>query len=43
MDDAALVSSFERFGNLLGDRQCVPDGQRTIGEPLRQRRALDEL
>ena len=43
MDDALVVSDFERFGNLAGDRQRFVDRNRARREAIGQRGAVDEL
>ena len=43
MDDALLVRGFEGFGNLLRDRQRLVDRNRSLRDPVRERRPLDQL
>ena len=43
MDDALLVRRFERFGDLLRDRQRLIEGYRTLRDALGERRPLDQL
>ena len=43
MDDAALVSGLESFGDLLGDGGCFFDRDRSVRDPIRERRSFDEL
>ena len=43
MDDALLVRGFERFGNLTRDPRSFNHRNRTVAQPIGQRRALDEL
>ena len=43
MRDAQLVRRFERVGDLLRNRQGFGHGDRPIGDPIRQGRALDQL
>jgi hypothetical protein len=43
MDDALLVRGFERFGDLLRDRECVIERDRAAADALRQVLALDQL
>ena len=43
MDDALLVRALERVGDLPRDRQRVVERDRSLCDPIRQRRTLDEL
>ena len=43
MDDAGVVRSFERFGNLCRDVQGLVERERTSDQTVGERRPLDEL
>ena len=43
MDDAAFVRGLECLRDLRGDRQGVAQRHGAFGEPIRERRSLDEL
>ena len=43
MDDPLFMSRFEGFGDLLGDRQRVIDGDRPLRDAVGKRRPLDQL
>ena len=43
MDDPLLVRGLERFGDLLGDRKRLTDGDRRARDPIGERRALDQF
>ena len=43
MNDALLVSRFERFSNLLRERQRLSDRDCATGDPLRELLAFDEF
>ena len=43
MDDALLVRSLERVGDLAGDRQRLVDRERAGRDPVGERRPFDEL
>ena len=43
MDDAVLVRDLERVGDLPRDVTHFIERNRTLCDPIRQRRALDEL
>jgi hypothetical protein len=43
VDDAAIVRSFDRAGNLQRDLQSGLDAQRSSVQPIRERLAVDEL
>ena len=43
MDDALLVSGFEGFGYLSGDRQRLIDGNRPLRNAISKRRTLNQL
>jgi hypothetical protein len=43
MHDAALMGAFERISDLPRDRECFIDRDRTLRDPIRESRTLDEL
>src|ERR1041385_5302596 len=43
MDDAALMSSLERGGDLTGDSQSLVDSNRTSRDPIGQRRTFNQF
>ena len=43
VDDALLVRGFERFGDLLGDRQRFVKRNRPLRDAIGERRSFDEL
>ena len=43
MNDPLRVRGFERFGNLLRDRQRLFDRNRPLREAIGERRSLDQL
>ena len=43
MDDTPLMRRFEGFGDLLGDVEGLVERDRALRDPVRQRRAFDEL
>ena len=43
MNDPLLVRGFERFRNLLRDRQRLVEGNGLFREPICERRSLDKL
>jgi hypothetical protein len=43
MNDALLMGRFERFRDLLRDRECFVEGDRAARNPLREVLALDEF
>ena len=43
MNNALLVRGIECLSDLLGNHQALVDGQRSMDDPIRQRRSVDEL
>ena len=43
MDHPGLVGGLQRLGNLLRNRQRFIDGDRALGDPVGERRPLDEF
>ena len=43
VDDASFMRRLERLGDLTGDRQSLVDRNRTVGDAIRDRFALDEF
>jgi hypothetical protein len=43
VDDAVVVSGFERIGDLPSERDCLVEGQWSVHEPIGQCLAVDEL
>jgi hypothetical protein len=43
MDDALLMRRFERLGNLPRDRQGLVERDRSLGDPIGQRRAFHQF
>ena len=43
MDDPLLMGGFEGFGDLLRDRQGFVNGDRPLGDAIRQGRPLDQF
>ena len=43
VDNALIVGRFEGLGDLLGNRESFIERDRAFGDPLSQRRPLDQL
>ena len=43
VDDSALVSRFERLGDLARDRHRLVDGDRPLGDAIGERRSFDQF